>query len=140
MCPVCSERGLDAQGARLVCGTCSGVLVTEAEVRRLVADAKKHWVNDIVDEAPLELGEVASAEPVRRCPSCMTAMTKHDLYGVIVDRCGAHGVWFDGEELAKILAHVGLEDFKWRDLKAKVAGGLMIAAYIALGVLGFLGG
>jgi Zn-finger nucleic acid-binding protein len=40
---------------------------------------------------------------VRACPECGTAMATVKLGSVALDRCEAHGVWFDDKELAALL-------------------------------------
>jgi len=39
----------------------------------------------------------------RACPTCGALMGAHELGGVPVDWCGAHGVWFDRDELDQTL-------------------------------------
>jgi Zn-finger nucleic acid-binding protein len=45
----------------------------------------------------------------RPCPSCKQLMVRRNYAhasGVIIDLCREHGVWFDADELARILAWV----------------------------------
>lgn len=139
-CPVCAERALDTDGERLTCGGCTGVFVTEAFVRRAIAEAERHGVQVAPIEHELALHPATVVEPARRCPRCMSDMAKHDLHGVIVDRCSAHGLWFDGEELQRVLAKLGLAPYKWRTLKESITVGVLTAGYIAAAVLGILAG
>ncbi len=49
---------------------------------------------------------VWSDDPARAqlpCAACGNAMQALVLFSVPVDRCRAHGVWFDGDELALVL-------------------------------------
>jgi Zn-finger nucleic acid-binding protein len=39
----------------------------------------------------------------RRCPTCAVALAEARLFGVAVEHCAAHGVWFDGGELERSL-------------------------------------
>src|SRR5438552_2548738 len=39
----------------------------------------------------------------RGCPECNAAMKTVSLDVVALDRCDAHGIWFDAEELQKVL-------------------------------------
>ena len=43
------------------------------------------------------------AADARECPRCPTKMASVALYGVALDRCPEHGIWFDGEELGRVL-------------------------------------
>jgi Zn-finger nucleic acid-binding protein len=40
----------------------------------------------------------------RPCPVCTTNMLTVSIEDVALDRCPTHGVWFDPEELQKVLA------------------------------------
>ena len=42
----------------------------------------------------------------RICPYCAQEMLAVSLVGVELDRCAAHGVWFDSAELERVLASV----------------------------------
>jgi len=64
---------------------------------------------------PPELSEDATSAAsgrtwrYRRCVRCDQLMHRHHYgkdSGVIVDVCKAHGVWFDSDELARILAYI----------------------------------
>jgi Zn-finger nucleic acid-binding protein len=41
----------------------------------------------------------------RACPHCSAPMATVALDGVALDRCAAHGIWFDADELHKVLSH-----------------------------------
>jgi Zn-finger nucleic acid-binding protein len=51
----------------------------------------------------------------RRCPECREPMVRRNFgrtSGVVVDWCGAHGTWFDADELGRVAAFIaagGLE-------------------------------
>lgn len=93
-CPVC-DIALQPQGARFVCDRCGGVLVGESELLELMREL----------DANRALEWPASAPPTnRRCPRCAAMMTGVRMEGVRVERCVAHGVWFDCGELAMVLA------------------------------------
>ena len=130
-CPRCGAA-LDLQGKRLVCTEGCGVLVTEDELRTLVRDmygVKPQKAIELVFEPP------QAPEPVRTCPSCTTGMAKHVLYTIQVDRCSAHGVWFDRDELAAVLAKVGEQHGESVTLREKLtAGGVLAGIYIAWGL------
>ena len=98
---------LDPQGTRLVCGTCTGVFVTVAELSSLLAEVDARLAL-ATDPVPLVLHPTDAIEPTLCCPSCLTAMTKHDLHGITIDRCETHGLWFDGKELSEVMSRVAL--------------------------------
>jgi Zn-finger nucleic acid-binding protein len=134
-CPTCEgHRALDPYGentTRLVCDGCKGVFIALPELERLVAEAKKHAPTDIVEATPLVLAATKKDEPLRRCPRCVTMMTKHDLHGIVVDRCEAHGLWFDHEELAQVLQKIDLASRPPASLAQKLAIGGLSAAMLA---------
>ncbi|MCB1036418.1 MAG: zf-TFIIB domain-containing protein, partial [Acidobacteria bacterium] len=54
---------------------------------------------------------LAAGGPIqyRPCPVCGKLMNRQNYgrrSGIIVDRCGEHGIWFDHEELDRILAWI----------------------------------
>ncbi len=111
-CPRCA-CGLDPADTHLSCGQCHGSFIPEKELiddisgrqaQALLAPNAK-W-NGELTKFVHSLGPVVdSPEPTFSCPRCATQMTKHQLFGVTLDRCRAHGVWLDGNhELQKILA------------------------------------
>lgn len=100
-CPRCAS-GLDPRGSRFVCGPCDGVLVPEAEVQELLGQVRSR-----MDQSPigaLPFAPYTGSEPALTCPRCPARMDKHVLHGLTVDRCGEHGLWFDGTELAGVIA------------------------------------
>jgi Zn-finger nucleic acid-binding protein len=139
-CPHCAA-GLEPIGKRLGCQTCNGVLVPEAEVKLLVVEARTVNPAAPVDPADLDLRPPSVHEPAVRCPSCLTAMTKHDLHGLIVDHCSEHGIWFDGGELLRVLDTLSSEAVRQAQkltIPQRIGLGLGIAGYIALGVIPIL--
>ena len=141
-CPRC-RRGLDPSGRRLYCGGCEGVLVTEAELRELIAQMEQTSMRpDPAEVHELAFEPAQSAEPAIGCPRCAARMTKHDLYGMIVDRCEAHGVWFDAAELEAALARVG-EDASRMPMSHRIAltaGGVAWLAFYIASLLVRMGG
>ncbi|MFN0250909.1 MAG: zf-TFIIB domain-containing protein [Kofleriaceae bacterium] len=139
-CPSCT-RALDKHGEnsqRLQCGGCEGMFITESEVEKLVAEAKKKAPSDLPDVKPLELGAPQKTEPARTCARCLATMTKHDLHGITIDRCAPHGIWFDREELQEVLHKLGVAHLRGRDLKNALATAgvtLVTATQIVLTIL-----
>lgn len=136
-CPRCATA-LDRRGERLVCTACHGLQLNEAEISQLVAEMLVEtvsmfgWRDRVAEPQPLALEDRAGERLT--CPQCVAAMEPRRLYGLDVDRCPAHGIWFDGEELEQALqaaatlgkrrSTVGEKVF------AAVAGPALIAAYV----------
>jgi Zn-finger nucleic acid-binding protein len=106
-CPRGCDRALGPADAvmtktRLVCQQCHGTLVTEDALAELVASMKPAADGDVkaLPFAPLA---IATDDPPITCPRCATTMERLALVGIAVDRCVAHGVWFDGAELGLVL-------------------------------------
>jgi Zn-finger nucleic acid-binding protein len=129
-CPSCG-RGLDASGRRFYCGTCAGALVTEDELREMIADMAAGAPDGPPGARPLAL-EPADYGVTRTCPRCPAAMSKHMFYGMHVDRCEAHGIWFDDQELQGALERVGAEAAKL-PLHERV-----VMATVSVAVFGYL--
>ena len=105
-CPTCGV-GLRPFAQRLVCDTCGGMLLPDADL--------KTSIEDLVN-APVKL-QWRDAAPSRRCPQCpqmmMTSQATIDVvdqYYVTPDlalaRCSEHGVWFDKNELTALFTAV----------------------------------
>jgi len=96
ICPACPGRELRFLGDRYGCEQCSGVFVENAAVVAMVSDiASTLW----------ELPETTGEPGPRVCPLCAQALVVDTLEAVAIDRCPAHGVWFDPSELATMLEH-----------------------------------
>ena len=93
-CPRCREAIEGDHVAR--CPRCKGSWIADAIVEGRVAEvqgrkrAKLDWVRDKRDALP--------------CAACSQPMETLLLFEVPVDRCRAHGVWFDPGELDQVLA------------------------------------
>lgn len=141
-CPNCG-RGLDPNGRRLVCGACAGVMVPEDELRAMVAEmlvgAAK--AQDELPELPFE--PVEFADRPKTCARCPARMAKHRLYGMLVDRCEAHGVWFDDTELQAALANASASVSRLsthEKVMMGAVGGGVFAFYIASTILRLISG
>jgi Zn-finger nucleic acid-binding protein len=113
-CPACkpkrrliSRRLGEYSLAVLECQKCAGMwLGIESLQLMMAAEARA--------EKPLPLPARAGPAPpppsrgYRRCVTCGEFMTRRNLArgksGVLVDLCGRHGVWFDAEELSRLIA------------------------------------
>lgn len=109
LCPRCGAALVPPAailvGERLVCQGCSGSLVTEAGLAELMAAMKiPDYAAAEVTELPLQPFDGEASDPQLGCPLCVATMERHTLLGVIIDRCPAHGIWLDADELDRVLA------------------------------------
>lgn len=109
LCPRCNVKMLattlkDTQ--LLECGKCSGLWIDSQSFSQVCSDREKlaglpDWFmkparTKFVEEAPKYLA----------CPVCMQLMNRYNfarVSGIIIDICRKHGVWFDRDELARIV-------------------------------------
>ena len=100
-CPVCAASKLAFRGNRYVCGVCQGAFVENAALVAMVSEiAQRYW----------ELPEPGTEPGSRTCPVCAAPMIGGAVEGVPVDRCTAHGVWFDAAELTRTLENAALPE------------------------------
>ena len=116
-CPSCRAPGLAARalgGARLWgCGGCGGVWADSASFKKVCEDRAVQAVY-LGKGSPLPASG-AVADPTRDrvvyrpCPVCGELMNRFNFSGtsgVILDACRPHGVWFDADELRRIVAFI----------------------------------
>lgn len=103
-CPACTSHlvTLELSGVEVdYCFTCQGIWLDRGELERLVSMGEG-------DEGIVAgIGPAAVREKKRRCPVCRRGMVKVQTGGqpcIVLDRCEGHGLWFDRDELQKILA------------------------------------
>ena len=97
-CPRCLVQRLrgraDEPGA-LACRECHGVWLTAAAVHGVIPASL----------GPLSgLPAVGTGHAALRCPECDDPLVQRAIFGVEVDVCDAHGVWFDHREVEHIRA------------------------------------
>ena len=130
LCPRC-KRPLEALGnGRLVCGdsiSC-GVLLRDDTLRELLVLGTE--IDAATFVLPMHDGKRGVAI---QCPCCTVTMAQHELYGVIVDRCPEHGIWFDTDELGIACAVA-----KRRLPYGKFALATFVVAELAIVVIGIL--
>jgi Zn-finger nucleic acid-binding protein len=109
------------------CENCGGVWLDQVAFERLTDDGDKH--GDTLGavgglprpRAPLR--DASQQVVYLKCPDCEQRMSRRNFAkrsGVIIDVCNAHGIWFDDEELSRILQFVragGLDETRRRDLE-----------------------
>lgn len=98
-CLACSTP-LDAMGRRLVCPGCRSCLVPDADVDAAI----RAMAGDEAPGARFTLVPITGgfARP-RPCPRCAAVMAPCMLAAIPIDRCAAHGLWFDHDELERVL-------------------------------------
>lgn len=89
------------------CTTCHGMFFNPGEIEALL----NAQTNPLVWLDPVQIEQIATDfgyhhEVVyRRCPMCAERMSHLNFAGrsgVILDRCGTHGVWLEGSELRRL--------------------------------------
>jgi Zn-finger nucleic acid-binding protein len=123
-CPRCRQPlvSLEVAGQPFErCPACGGLWVDRQIFERLVATGQGQPTalpaTAPEPAAPLEPAEPAKNGPARagpapfylNCPECGTVMGRTNFArrsGVLMDRCPGHGVWFDRDELSRVLAFV----------------------------------
>ncbi len=111
-CPRCNQQ-LRAFRERLVCDACSGVMLSFADLAGAIEELTGLWP---------ELLFRSEARGKRPCPHCQEPMTTAKLTIVLenarpikpdprLQRCATHGLWFDDEVLARVLAPVAGKGF-----------------------------
>lgn len=94
LCPCCQVALVQA-GRTHKCERCDGAWVRSEVVVPMLEQSTSTLV---------ELPWQPNAEDhVRACPECAADMLTVKLGTVALDRCEAHGVWFDAKELAELL-------------------------------------
>jgi len=93
-CPACTTTELAFYGDRYACKQCSGTFVQNAAFEAMAMDVAKDL---------FQLPPVAGEPGPRACPVCSQPMAVDKLEQVDIDRCAAHGIWFDANELTVAL-------------------------------------
>jgi Zn-finger nucleic acid-binding protein len=75
----------------MYCAKCWGLWVDHASVNHVAGTA--------IDGATR-----ANGDPMA-CPICRNALRAWSAKDIVIDRCDAHGVWFDRSELDHLVAH-----------------------------------
>lgn len=127
-CPACGGKqllssrrlGEDRPGGLeisvLECGACGGLWIGAEAFRHLAERARAGEVEGLPAPRPRQSGSLpAHAAPThagrlyRPCPRCGALMNRQNYgrsSGVILDVCFQHGVWFDADELERLLTWV----------------------------------
>ena len=107
------------------CGGCGGVWLSEATFQRLCADGERQ-ATLLAGAAAAPRGAATASGGVRYlpCPQCAAMMNRVNfarVSGVVIDSCREHGVWFDADELRRVVEFVragGLDVARGREREA----------------------
>jgi Zn-finger nucleic acid-binding protein len=92
------------------CRACGGLWLDRAVFEQLGSSRERQGA--VLGALPgADKAQVARLEPVqyRPCPACRQRMNRVNYAkrsGVVVDICKTHGIWFDKDELRRVLAFV----------------------------------
>ena len=126
-CPECKQPLMKASlgGVDLSqCHRCGGVWLTRELFERVAADREERGT--VLGALPGDLAKGAIAPEVvhyRPCPECARMMNRTNygrISGVILDTCKEHGLWFDKDELRRVLEFIqkgGLDKSRERQIQ-----------------------
>lgn len=124
-CPACTTAfvGIPTEGGGRVleCEGCGGQFVDHSTLRALFERRVRlcYRIDTPAAVVPARIERVRYLP----CPVCQEFMNRRNFgerSGVIVDVCRAHGIWFDPDELPRVLAFVaqgGLEETARREIE-----------------------
>jgi Zn-finger nucleic acid-binding protein len=114
-CPRCPGRPalmgqLVAEVMLDFCPECSGTFVDSVTLNRVVRDRDQQArIQTALVTSSASSAGGAQKVVYLKCPQCAQLMQRKNYgkrSGVIVDLCGAHGVWFDADELRRVVEFV----------------------------------
>ena len=126
-CPACASALSAARIGELeaqACKVCGGLWLDRAMFEQLGASRERQGAVMGMLPAPAA-PPVVALEPVkyRPCPVCRQFMNRVNYAkrsGVVLDVCKSHGLWFDQDELRRVLAFIaggGLDRARERELE-----------------------
>jgi len=104
-CQVAMERVLLKQTPLQECQRCFGIWVDLKAFERICADRERQADVLAAEQSPAPK-IVPSTVRYRPCPQCGQLMNRFNFghtSGVIIDKCASHGIWFDRDELRRIV-------------------------------------
>jgi len=101
ICPKCG-KALQQAGYTERCRSCDGAWINEDALVGMLQERTSTLVFLPWQPRPKDME--------RPCVVCRRAMQTVNLGSVALDRCAEHGVWFDADELAALLAQA--KEFK----------------------------
>lgn len=128
-CPACAHPLLKAQVGSVEvheCHSCGGLWLDRQVFEELAASQEER--GSVLGVLPGSTGQQASsggpeAVQYRPCPRCTQRMNRVNYAkrsGIVLDVCKDHGLWFDRDELRRVLAFIqggGLDRSRERDLE-----------------------
>jgi len=126
-CPRCKVKlqSLKIGAANMrECERCGGFWTSVETFEHLCKD--KEQQSAVLSYAGDQNRELSSAAPIKYvpCPDCKQLMNRSNfarISGVIIDLCKHHGVWFDANELPKIISFIEEGGIKRSREKEKIA-------------------
>jgi len=111
-CPRCKgemQSKTLGQQTILECPDCLGLWLDSSSFEKICADREQHAA--VLGAASLAAAHVPTDEKVSYipCPQCHQLMNRANFArcsGVVVDVCKKHGIWFDRDELSKIIEFI----------------------------------
>jgi len=112
-CPACAKPLAGNQVGEMAvqaCQACGGLWLDRAVFEELGTSRERQGA--VLGALPAPgVAHIATLEPVqyRPCPACKQRMNRVNYArrsGVVLDVCKAHGIWFDQDELRRVLAFV----------------------------------
>ncbi|MBI5568947.1 MAG: zf-TFIIB domain-containing protein [Desulfomonile tiedjei] len=124
LCPRCQvpmQSKTVGEFSLIGCTRCGGFFISSESFEMMQENTKR----TILPTNPASRGSVTPDQNVKyvRCPVCRNLMNRTNfakVSGVIVDTCRVHGIWFDGEELEKVMnfiARGGLQKARAAELE-----------------------
>lgn len=86
------------------CGRCGGVWVERAHAMTLFDERTGAGVAAELASMADRIEPPRRPETARRCVECDAPLARRALYGVAIDVCPAHGIWFDRGEVRAVVA------------------------------------
>jgi Zn-finger nucleic acid-binding protein len=130
-CPSCNismHQLMIKQTPLQECPRCFGLWVDAASFDRICIDRERQA--DLFKPGPKPRIFPASVR-YRPCPACGSLMNRFNFAhtsGVIIDQCKSHGVWFDRDELQRVIDFLqagGMEFARQRDWEEQRAAALV---------------
>ena len=109
-CPLCKNAMIVLELEQVeidYCAACGGIWLDSGELELLLGNGGAQLVGSFQQAADVK-------EESRPCPICLKKMQKihagSEKEPVIIDRCRkSHGLWFDKDELPRVLANGSLD-------------------------------
>lgn len=112
-CPRCDERMHHKQlGQAQIseCTGCGGLWIDSAAFERICADRERQAAVIATElPPPMPISQADSDRFYLYCPHCKGMMNRTNFAGhsgIVIDICKRHGIWFDRDELRRIIEFI----------------------------------